>query len=102
MAFTMPYATTYYPETTYNIERKLSQTLFQVLNFRDDNAISIDIKNPDGELKCTVDLKKYMTENNISVNNKNEATVQILVEFTDLGTIIKIPEWLINEVIPGA
>jgi len=101
MAFTMPYTSTYYPETTYNTERNLSQTLFQVLNFRDDNTIFIDIMDTERELQCKVDLKKYMSENNISVNDKNEATVQILIEFTDLGTIIKIPEWILNEITPG-
>lgn len=95
------YSTTYYPETTFNPERRLNQTLFQVLRFGDDNPVYIEIKDPSGMLKCNIELKKYMADNKISVDNKNEATVPILIEFTDLGTVIKLPEWIINEVNPG-
>lgn len=102
MVSTMPYATTYYPETTYNTERNLNQALFQVLNFRDDNPIFINIKNPEGELQCKVNLKEFMADNNISVNGKNEATVALLVEFTELGVIIKVPGWSGNEINPEA
>ena len=98
---TQPYSTTYYPEITLNTERGLSQALFQVLRFNDDNPVTIEIEDLSQTLSCSIQLKKYMTDNRISVNNKNEATVPILVEFTDLGTEIKIPEWIVNEVEPG-
>ena len=98
---TQPYSTAYYPETTFNAEKSLSQTLFQVLRFNDDNPVSIEIKDPTQAFNCTIQLKKYMVDNKISVNDKNEATVPILVEFTDLGTEVKLPEWIVNEVDPG-
>ncbi|WP_163219248.1 FimB/Mfa2 family fimbrial subunit [Bacteroides sp. 224] len=96
-----PYSTTYYPETNFNAERGVSQTLFQVLRFNDDNPVRIEVKEPDGKSKCRIELKKYMADNKITVNGKNEATVSILIEDTDLGVAIKLPEWVINEVTPG-
>lgn len=101
MLATQAFSTTYYPETTFNTEKGLTETLFQVLRFNDDNPVLIEVKDQSGAFKCNIDLKKYMADNNISVNNKNEATVPILVEFTDLGTEIKLPEWIVNEVEPN-
>jgi len=95
------YSTTYYPETTFNAEKGLNQALFQALRFNDDNPVLIEVKDPSGTMNCHVQLKKYMADYKISVNNKNEATVPVLVEFTDLGAEIKLPEWIINEVDPG-
>ena len=101
MISVQPYSTSYYPETSFNKERGVSQTLFQVLRFNDDNPVSIEVKGSGGESKCNIELKKYMADNKISVNGKNEATVSVLVEDTDLGVEIKLPEWIINEVTPG-
>lgn len=101
MAPMQPCSTTYYPETTFNADKGLNQAHFQVLRFDDDNPVSIEVKDPTGALNCNIQLKKYMADNKISVNNKNEATVPVLIEFTDFGTEIKIPDWIGNEVYPS-
>lgn len=100
MTATKPYSTTYYPETTYNRERNVNQALFQVLRFNDNNPVSVEIKNQAGESLCTVGLKEYMIANKISVNGKNEATIPILIELSELGVEVKVPEWIVNEVSP--
>ncbi|NDV59333.1 FimB/Mfa2 family fimbrial subunit [Bacteroides sp. 519] len=100
MKSAMPYATTYYPETEYNTDWRVHQILFQTLNFGDDNPVIINLKDNNGISKCKVDLKQYMADNKISVDDKNEATVPILFEFTDVGVEIKLPEWIVNNVDP--
>ena len=95
-----PFATTYYPQMGYNAERVLDQCLFQSLRFADDNPVVIDILRPSGET-LTIDLKEYMARQGLRVDGKNEATVPILFEFSDLGVVIKIPEWLSHIVTPG-
>lgn len=97
---TQAYSTTYYPETTFNTEKELVQALFQVFRFDDNNPVLIEVKDRSGQMSCHVQLKRYMADNKISVNSKNEATVAVLVEFTDFGTVIRLPEWIVNEVDP--
>ncbi len=50
--------------------------------------------------KATVNLEKYMIDNNISVDGRNEATVRLLFEFTDLGVTVTIPGWTGGDVDP--
>lgn len=97
---TQPFATTYYPTMGYNAERALDECRFQVLRFADDNPVVIEILRPTGD-PLIVNLKEYMAGNSLTVNEKNEATVPILFEFSDLGIEIKIPEWLSHNVTPG-
>ena len=96
-----PFTATYYPETIFNMERNLNQAFFQVLRFSDENPVWIEIKDSTGKSKCRIELKEYMLTNEITVDGKNEATVPILIEYTDLGVEIKLPEWIVNEVDPG-
>lgn len=100
MADNQPFETTYYPQSVYNEERMLEECLFQVLRFSDDNPVVIEIRQPSGDI-LAIDLKQYMAENKITVNGKNEATVPVLVEYNDLGVVLKIPEWLVHDVTPG-
>lgn len=93
MGSTQPFQTTYYPHTVKNRENGLYECFFQVLRFEDDNPVKIEIKNKSGLSVYKLDLKTYMAENNISVNEKNEATVPVLFEYTDLGISVSVPKW---------
>lgn len=96
----MAYATTYYPETGYNMQKNLNETLFQTLLFRDNNPVYLEIKSRAGESLLSIGLEEFMAANGLSVNGKNEATIPVLVEFTDLGVAVRVPEWFVNEVQP--
>ncbi len=93
MQSTQPFGTTYYPQTVKNQESGLYECFFQVLRFDNINPVKIEIKNKSGESVYKLDLKTYMAENNISVNGKNEATVPIFFEYTDLGISVNVPKW---------
>lgn len=101
MNATQPFGTTYYPTVGYDTENKVDAALFQTLRFGDDNTIRIVVKNKAGETKHTVNLKEYMLTNTIKVDNKNEATVRILIEFSDLGVTVTVPKWNDNDVEGG-
>lgn len=102
MDATMANATTYQPKTTWNADRRVYQSIFQVLRFANDNPVVVEIEQQTGAAPLRIDLKQYMAANRIIVNGLNEATVPILIEYTDLGVEIRVPEWMINEVEPGA
>ncbi|MDD2594288.1 MAG: FimB/Mfa2 family fimbrial subunit [Bacteroidales bacterium] len=89
-----PFATTYYPVTTWSSEPNVSQSIFQTLRFEDDNEIEIKIKNQGGTLLASAMLKDFIKDNPIySVNGKNEATVRIEFKFYDGKFEITIPDW---------
>ena len=72
-----------------------------MLNFQDENPVIIESKDQIEQPGYKIELKTYMADNKISVNGKNEATIPILIEYTDLGIEVKLPEWIVNEVQPG-
>lgn len=97
---TQPFTTTYHPESRYNMGLLTFESKFQVLRFEDDNPVLIDVRETPDSSVHTIVLKDYMAENDIKVSEKNEATVRILVEFTDLGVAVKVPDWEPGEVTP--
>ena len=88
-----PFGTTYHPTVAWNTQRKVMTSVFQVLRFDDDNPVTVTVREPDNTVKATIDLRQYMADNGISVDDKHEAAVRMLIEFTDLGISITIPDW---------
>lgn len=90
-----PFGTTYHPVVTWDAENKVMAAHFQVLRFADDNPVTVTVREPapDNTAKATVDLKKYMADNSITVDGKHEAAVRLLIEFTDLGVSVTVPDW---------
>lgn len=88
-----PFGTTYHPTVAWNTQRKVMTSVFQVLRFDDNNPVTVTVREPDNTVKATIDLRQYMADNGISVDDKHEAAVRMLIEFTDLGISITIPDW---------
>ena len=68
---------------------------FQVLRFADDHPVTVTVREPapDNTVKAVVDLRKYMADNSLTVDNLHEAAVDMLIEFTDLGVSVTVPDW---------
>jgi len=94
------YATCYYPESSYNLTHNAFESLFQVLRFKDNNPVELDIKDSDGNIRTTVNLNDYMTQNGLTVEGTEEAMVPILIEFNDLGVSVTVPDWIGHVVKP--
>lgn len=93
----------YTPEVSWNEEKNMAEACFSVLRFSDDNDIVLSISDPvsdDNETNAEISLKEYMAGQGISVDNKQEATVQVLFEFTDLGVEVGLPDWESSDVTP--
>ena len=75
--------------------KKTMSSGFQVLRFADDNPVTVTVREPapDNTVKAVVDLRKYMADNSLTVDNLHEAAVDMLIEFTDLGVSITVPDW---------
>ena len=97
-----PFEATYYPTVAWDSEQNVAAARFSVLRFSDKNDITVTVREPapDNTAKATVNLEKYMIDNNISVDGRNEATVRLLFEFTDLGVTVTIPGWTGGDVDP--
>lgn len=67
---------------------------FLTPRFTDNNAIEVIIrKGSDGSILTNINLKNFMLENNITVDNTPEAVISILVEYKEASIIISVPEW---------
>lgn len=90
-----PFGTTYYPAVSWDDGNKVQAAGFQVLRFADDNPVTVTVREPSpgGEAKATVQLREHMAANNISVDGIHEAAVSLLIEFTDLGIAVTVPDW---------
>lgn len=97
-----PFDAVYYPKVVWDSERDVAAARFAVLRFPDENGISVSIGEPAPGVpaKVAVNLERYMADNNISVDDKNEVTLRLLFEFTDLGAAVMVPDWKENEVEP--
>mgnify|MGYP000025326243 FL=1 len=90
-----PFGATYYPALARDDGKKALAACFQVLRFADDNPVTVTVREPAPgcAVKVAVDLREYMEKNAISVDGLHEAAVEMLIEFTDLGVSITIPDW---------
>lgn len=97
-----PFDATYYPVVAWDSEQNVAAARFAVLRFSDKNDITVTVRepSPDNTAKAVVDLDQYMTDNNITVDERHEATVRMLFEFTDLGVTVMIPDWAGGDVDP--
>lgn len=102
MRAVQPYNATYCPTVAWDSEQDVAAACFAVLRFSDENDITVTIREPaqSNATKAAVALGQYMADNGISVDNKNEATVRLLFEFTDLGVTVTVPDWASGEVDP--
>lgn len=98
---TQEFNTIYQPKLAYSSERKMQAALFQTLRFNDNNPIVIEIFDDQGILLTDINLKKYMEENNFSVEGIQEATISIQINYSDLGVSVSVPDWIIQDVTPG-
>lgn len=75
--------------------------VFYTPRFKDDNLIEIRIKkSSDGSILTRINLKNFMQENNITVEDIPEAVVPVLVEYKEASVEISVPEWIQTPVDP--
>lgn len=84
----------YYPESAYRQDKLVSMAHCSVLRFTEDTPAQINIyKGSNGELIEAVSISKFITDNKISVSGKEEVSIQLLLEYSALGVVIRIPQW---------
>lgn len=84
----------YYPESTYREDKLVSIAHCSVLNFNENTSAQVNIsKGSTGELIESVDISKFISENKIDISGGGEVSIPILLEYTNLGVIIKMPTW---------
>lgn len=100
-----PYNYTYIPKISQNNGEDYILATLQTFRFTDDNPLLVVVKNQTQDRTFTsIDLKKSMEDGNITVNGLNEATVRLILDFTDywkdLSVKISIEGWSKENPIP--
>lgn len=105
MEETQPFETTYIPSVSYTEEHEVFGALLNVFRFKNDNPIMINVELPGlpWASAISISLKDFMAQQvpPLTVEDKQEVTIPILIEFDGLAVICKIPEWLIEVGFPG-
>lgn len=92
----------YYPVVSWDTSHNCTRAVFQTLRFEDDNDIVLSVLESASSPveKANVVLRDFLSDNMIPVSGLNEVTIYIMIEFTDLGVSISIPEWTKKDITP--
>ncbi|MFC4677189.1 FimB/Mfa2 family fimbrial subunit, partial [Dysgonomonas termitidis] len=86
--------TTYYPPVTVDTGNKQAEATCDVLRFRADNPITIDVldNSTDNTVLHTVNLKQFIADNNIVIADGKEVTIPIEISFEGKVVIVTLLE----------
>lgn len=91
---------TYYPVSSFNSATLDFTSRFNVLRFNDDNTVYFNLVNKEtNQIIYSLNLKDFMSENQISVNGINEVLIGIRFRFN--GATVTVNPWDEVEIRPG-
>lgn len=93
----------YAPETVRSAESATAyEAVFCTLRFADENDIELQLTNPaTGEPFHTLSMEKYLADNNLSVEDKQEVELSILIRFEGSGVGITVQPFEEEDIHPG-
>ena len=92
---------TYYPESVYKEEDDVLMAYCHLPRFDEQTTSMIHLySGVDHRLVETVDLRKFIDNNNIKLTGKEEVDIPILLEFHDLDCMVTLPDWDEEEAKP--
>lgn len=98
-----PVSELYRPAVEHDSGRGTMCSKLNIMLFDDDNNLVLSVIDPaTGNVAHTIDLEQFMLNNNISVENRNEAVLDIMIEFTGLGVTVTLPDWESDDLNPSA
>ncbi|GAB6122719.1 FimB/Mfa2 family fimbrial subunit [Dysgonomonas termitidis] len=88
-------STTYHPTVKIDNTEKTAVARCNTLRFENDNPITIELlDNAIGNnILCTVGLRKFMEDNSITVQEGEELTIPILIQFKNGNITIELLKW---------
>ena len=100
---TKEYSTSYWPTFEFNEGFKVYISRFQVLRFNNNNPLELVVEFPGLREPMSISIAEFMKSFNpiLTVEDKQEVTLSILIELTDLGVVVSIPNWQIEPGIPN-
>lgn len=92
----------YYPACEYNTEKNAAVARFFTPRFASDDPVKIILRESDGaEPIHTVELKEFLSSNDIRVEDREECFIPVKITFNrDLSVDVTIPEWDVPNVKP--
>ncbi|MDU1891387.1 MAG: FimB/Mfa2 family fimbrial subunit [Dysgonomonas sp.] len=96
-------SSSYHPEVEVDNTLKLAIAKCNTLRFEDDNPITVDVltNSASNNILHTVNLKKFMEDNNINVVDGEELTIPILITFGNGTVTVTLLSWEGIGVTPG-
>lgn len=92
---------TFVPQVENDESKHTHTANVQAFLFKNDNDVVISIYHPQtGERLESIALKDYLAQYHLSVEEKQENLVSVVVEISALGVIIRPPFWLEEEIHP--
>ncbi|MCD7963366.1 MAG: FimB/Mfa2 family fimbrial subunit [Rikenellaceae bacterium] len=89
-----------YPLCETDSNEEIAFAEFDLLRFRNDTPIKINILDSNGDVYFTVDIEKFLKDNDIDVENVQEITVPIHIKFDDISVSVSVADWGSNNVKP--
>ncbi|HCK25076.1 MAG TPA: hypothetical protein DHW31_09930 [Bacteroides graminisolvens] len=84
----------YYPESSYREDRLVYMSHCSVFRFDENTDASIYVYNGSNrKLIDKISLCEFISKNQISISQKEEVSIAILLEYSPLGVTISIPDW---------
>lgn len=92
---------TYFPESVYDEEEQVIMAYCHLPRFDEQTASQVHLySGVDHQLIETVDLREFISSNNIRLTGKEEIDIPILLEFNDLDCVVTLPDWDEEEAKP--
>jgi hypothetical protein len=94
----------YYPQVVVDTKNKTASARCDVLRFGNDNPVTIDVIDNAGDDTAlySLDLEKFIKDNNIAIVDGEEARISIQISFVDVNDItVTLVGWESAPVTPG-
>ncbi|GEM_PF-3032513 len=89
-----------FPDWTDRTGSGRLQAAFNLLRFKNENDIIIDIYNGNGTRVYAIDLEEFLQANNIDVEIRDDLTIPIYVRFSGPYVHLSVDEWNSEVVVP--
>lgn len=82
------------PEAIYKEEKQICMARCEVPRFTEDTPSLLKVYNSaDQQLLEVVEIGKFIEDNNIQIEGKEEIEIPILLDFMGLGVVVRLPTW---------
>lgn len=91
---------TYIPAATYDAEKRVLISRFNILRPTPDCSITFDLTDPADNLIFSLSLKDFLQQHPVIDLSQQEVLIPILIEFKSTTVMVTMPDWSIEQIRP--